>query len=58
MNATPHSSGRNGVAANDDDEKVGAKAPYVPAEIIDYGDLSDLTEANANNGGDSQFNYS
>jgi hypothetical protein len=26
------------------EDEVGAKASYSPAEIIDYGDLSELTE--------------
>jgi hypothetical protein len=39
-----------------DDE--GAKAPYLPAEIVDYGDVSDLTEANPSSAADSGGSYS
>jgi hypothetical protein len=39
-------------------DDVGAKAPYAPPEIIDYGDVGDLTENDGGSLGDSGGTYS
>jgi hypothetical protein len=39
-------------------DDVGAKAPYAPPEIIDYGDVGDLTETGSASLGDGGGTYS